>query len=702
MNGKKVILIRVYIAFFLVFLLGATIIGKIIKLQVVDAPALRQLAYNRNTRIIDIQPIRGNIYAADGSLLATSIPRYELHMDMMVDYVDDEYFKENIDSLSWCLAHFFGDKSAGQYKLELKTARRNQERYYLLKRDVNHTELKEIKSFPIFRMGRYKSGLIVVEKTRRELPFAQLCRRTIGYINEDSSMVGLEAAYNNYLSGKNGSRLMQKTSGAWIPVNDENEMDPKDGQDIFTTLDVNFQDITENALCRALVTNGAEHGCAIVMEVGTGKIKAIANLTHDGDGTYKEKYNYGIGASTEPGSTFKLASVMALLELNKATPGTMIDANGGEITYFDKTMKDATMGEHIISLQEAFEHSSNVAISKAVYQAFSKEPGKYTDFIYKLGLASPLGLSIPGEGSPVVKTPHDKDWSGTTLPWMSIGYEIRLTPLQILSLYNAIANNGIMVRPQFITEIRDVGQLVKKFDTKIINQQVCNARTLEQLKKMLEGVVEKGTATNLKNDLYKIAGKTGTAQIAKDNSGYAGDSKKQYQSSFAGYFPANKPMYSIIVVINNPTKGSFYGGAVAAPVFKEIADKIFARTATTHSYLASFVAPQTDNVPFVATLCQEHLSTLDASLGTGRNNIAPFKNSWVKPQQENGKIKITAYEMQKYSVPDTRGMVLTDAIYALENVGLRVRFSGKGKVTTQSLEPATRFSKGDIISIILN
>jgi cell division protein FtsI (penicillin-binding protein 3) len=701
MNAKKVILIRVYIAFFLVFVLGAVIIGKIVKLQVVDAPALKQLAYNMNTRMIDIQPIRGNIYAADGSLLATSIPRYELHLDMMVEYVDDDYFKENIDSLSWCLSNFFKDKSAAQYKLELKTARKNQERYYLLKRDVNHTQLKEIKTFPIFRLGRYKSGLIVVEKTRRELPFAQLCRRTIGYINEDSSMVGLEAAYNTYLSGKNGSRLMQKSSGAWIPVNDENELDPKDGQDIFTTLDVNFQDITENALNRALIDNGAEHGCAIVMEVSTGKIKAIANLTRDGENVYKEKYNYGIGASTEPGSTFKLASVMALLDMNKATPGTIIDANGGEITYFDKVMKDATMGEHNITLEEAFEHSSNVAISKAVYQAFSKEPDKYTDFIYKLGLASPLGLSIPGEGSPVVKTPHDKDWSGTTLPWMSIGYEIRLTPLQILSLYNAVANNGVMVRPQFITEIRDVGQLVQKFDTKVINQQVCSPRTLEQLKKMMEGVVEKGTATNLRNDLYKIAGKTGTAQIAKDNSGYAGDSKKQYQSSFVGYFPANKPMYSIIVVVNNPTKGIFYGGAVAAPVFKEIADKIYARTASTHSYLASFTAPQTD-MPFVATMCQEHLSALDASIGTGKNNIPAFKNSWVQPQQDNGKIKVIAYDAQKYTVPDTRGMVLTDAIYTLENVGLRVRFSGKGRVSTQSLEPGSKFSKSDVISIILN
>jgi cell division protein FtsI (penicillin-binding protein 3) len=702
MNVKKDILWRVYVSFLLVLLLAGAIVGQMIKLQTVKHAALASLADSLTTSFFNIQPIRGNIYASDGSLLATSIPIYEARMDMRVSNLPEDEYKEELDSLSFCLANYFKDKTKADYKNELLQAYKKKERYHLLKRRLTHTQIKDLMTFPLFRLGRYKSGLIAEQKSHRILPFQQLGQRTIGYTREEVQPVGLEGAFDSYLSGKTGKRLMQKASGGvWVPINDENELDPKDGQDVFTTIDVNFQDITEAALQKALVTNGAEHGCAIVMEVGTGKIKAIANLTQDGDDNYIEKYNYAIGASTEPGSTFKLASVMALLELKKASPTTLVDTKNGMVEYNKSVMHDAEKGGHgIITLQRAFEVSSNVGISQAVYNAFSREPAKFTDFIYSLGLNHPLGLPIAGEGIPVVKTPRDKkNWSGTTLPYMSIGYEIRLTPLQILTLYNAVANNGVMVKPEFVTEIREVGKTVKSFNTEVINPQICSAGTLRDLKKMMEGVVESGTADNIKNSLYPIAGKTGTAQIAQDQNGYG---HKEYQSSFVGYFPANKPMYSIIVTISSPSKGAYYGSAVAAPVFKEISDKIYAMTATTHSYLASFESPQKTTLPLASVMNQENLSSL-LSLYQNDNTeqVASDKSSWVRPKQEKDHIALTGVEIKKAGVPDVKGMALSDAIYLLENAGLKVRFSGKGKVTQQSIQPGTIAGSGQIIELLL-
>lgn len=700
MNVKKDILWRVYLAFFLVVLLSAGVVFQMFRLQTVKRTALKQMADSLTTTFEDIYPIRGNIYAADGSLMATSIPNYEVRMDMKVEGLTKELWDANIDSLSICMANYFKDKPAEQYKAEFTQARKKKNRYFLIKRKLSHTQIKDIKKFPLFRLGKYKSGLITMQTTMRKLPFQKLAMRTIGFTREGVRPVGIEGAFNEYLAGETGKRLMQRISGGVkIPINDENEIEPKDGQDIITTIDVNFQDITESALEKALIDNGARHGCAVVMEVSTGHIKAIANLTKEGE-TYIEKYNYGIGESAEPGSTFKLVSLMALLEHGKASPNTMVNTEGGQAKFFDRTMRDSKGGHGTISLKEGFEISSNVAISKLVYNGFSKEPSKFTNYIASLGLNKPLGLPIFGEGHPTVKTPRSRDWYGTTLPWMSIGYEIRLTPLQTLTVYNAVANNGVMVKPQFVTEIREVGKLVQQFPTETMNPKICSDKTLAQVREMLEGVVENGTGTSLKNELFKIAGKTGTSLVANEEGTYRVGGR--YQASFVGYFPANKPAYTVIVVINNPTKGIYYGADVAGPVFKEISSKIYARTATTKSYLASFES-QKSPMPLVSNINQEYLSTLMSIYKSNKNlQIEPDAATWVKTKPVMNKLEAQPVYQKKNAVPNVEGMVLSDAIYLLENAGLRVRFSGAGKVVAQSLEPGKSYKPKDIIQLQLN
>lgn len=701
MNVKKDILWRVYVSFLLVCALAGAVIFQIVRVQTVKGDYWKNMADSLTTAYVNIDPMRGNIYAADGSLLSTSIPIYEVRMDLHKSAIKKEDFENGVDSLAQCLSDYFKDKPASKYEEELRRARKRNSRYFLIKRKLTHTQLKDIKKFPILRLGRYKGGIIVEQKSRRILPF-QMAQRTIGYKTPDVKPVGLEGAYDEYLAGKIGKRLMQKASGGvWIPINDENELEPKDGQDIITAIDVNFQDATQAALLKALVTHEAAYGCAIVMEVKTGHIKAISNLKRGATGDYIEEYNYALGASTEPGSTFKLATLMAILEHSNLTPNTMVDTKGGVTTFFDRVMKDSKEGGYgVVSLKKAFEVSSNVAISQAAVNAFSKEPSRFTNYIAALKLNQPLGLPIKGEGHPVFKTPRHKDWNGTTLPWMSIGYELRMTPLQMLTLYNSIANEGVMVKPQFVTEIREVGKLVQKFDTEVINPQVCSQKTLKNIQAMLEGVVEEGTATNIKNDMYKIAGKTGTAQVADDLRGYK--AQRSYQASFAGYFPATKPMYSIIVMITNPSKGTYYGASVAAPVFKDIADKIYAMTASTRSYMALFNGnANNESLPLVPALQNEDLSAL-LSFSNIKAPSLEEKESWVTVAQNKNKIEAKNYNTSTNKVPDVNGMVLSDAIYILENAGYKVRFSGKGRVKMQIPEPGTALGPNQRVELLLN
>ena len=701
MDARKDILWRVYLIFLFVCLFGLAIIGQVIRLQFVQGNYWKSKADSLTTAYRNIEAARGNVYAADGSLLATSVPIYEVRMDVNAEALTNEVFNKNIDSLVLALADLFKDKTEREYKRELINARRNGERYYLLQRNVSYNELKSMRTFPMFRMGRYKGGLIVAEKSRREKPFQELAKRTIGYDIDSIKPVGLEGAYSEYLKGIGGKRLMQKLSGdVWMPINDDNEIDPQDGKDIITTIDINIQDVAEHALQTQLEEHHADHGCAVLMEVATGEIKAIANLSKDSSGNYKEYYNYAIGESTEPGSTFKLASMIAAMEDGYVDLGDTVNLENGTHKYYDQTMTDSHAPEKKkVTAQRAFEVSSNVGISKLIYQSYWKNPQAFIDRICKMKLNDSLGLQIPGETSPLVKNTKDKSWSGVTLPFMSIGYEVRLTPLQILTFYNAVANNGKMVKPMFVKEIRQRGKLIKNFPTTVINEAICSQKTIDKAKKLLEGVVENGTASNLKNANYKIAGKTGTAQIANKNYGYKYNAKISYQASFVGYFPADNPKYSCIAVVYSPSNDVYYGGAVAAPIFKEIADKVYASSLELHKEYGTPLADKSVKIPFAYAGYQKDIQKVFKAVDM--NSSSQNQNAeWVAAVEKDNNINLIERKNSS-GVPNVVGMGLRDAIYLLENYGLHVKIKGKGIVTKQSIDAGIKVEKGSQIIIEL-
>ncbi len=701
MNVRRDILWRVYLAFFLTAVFGVMIGVYAFRIQFVEGDKWRQLAKDLGTSYETIQATRGNIYAEDGSLLATSVPVYDIRMDMKADGLTPAVFTQGVDSLAFLLSKTFGDASKAQYLRQLKQARADGKRYFLVKRKVTYNQMKGMKHWPLFRLGKYKGGCIIIEQERRQKPFKILAERTIGYSREGVAPVGLEGAYNDILSGVSGKRLMQKVSGGQtIPVNYDNEIEPENGKDIYTTIDINIQDVAEDALMEALVKNNAESGCAILMEVKTGHIKAIANLTRKGEGRYEEVYNYGVGESAEPGSTFKLASLIALLESGVAELEDSVDIEHGVTTFYNSTMKDSEHSPYQkLTLQQSFEKSSNVGISKLVFQHFAKEPEKFVEQITKLGINKPLGLQIFGEGKPRIKNPNDNDWSGTTLPWMSIGYESVVTPLQMLALYNAVANDGKMVKPVFVREVRNVGKLVERFETQVLNKSICSKSTLKKVKQAMEGVVLRGTATNLKNDNYTVAGKTGTAQMADAKHGY----RKYYKSSFAGYFPANDPQYTCIVSINGASNGIYYGSLVSGPVFKEIADKVYASKLELHVDIEQREMVTDNTLPTPKVAQKNDLQKVLNALGiSSHEELEVDENQWVSARRDQESLKMKERKMISGLIPDVTGMGLKDALFLIENAGMKVRFTGSGKVRKQSLPPGQKVIRGGIVYLELS
>jgi cell division protein FtsI (penicillin-binding protein 3) len=690
MNIRTDILLRVYIAFGLIVLLAFAVLYKLFVVQFAQGDKWRSMADSLSTKFANVEAARGNIYSVDGRLLATSVPEYELRMDLYAAGIeDDDVFNLKVDSLGNSMSRFFGDKSEKQYTRMLRVARRDSARYMLIRRNVTHQELKAIRKFPIFNLGRYKGGLIAEQQNKRIFPFKTLAARTIGYKNQNVQPVGLEGAYSAYIDGESGKRLMQRIAGGvWMPVNQDIEIAPKDGADIISTIDINIQDVAQRALQRQLILSKAEFGCVILMEVATGEIRAIANSTKVAEGVYKEKFNYAIAESAEPGSTFKLASYMALLDDHKVDTGTKVDCQGGTYKVHKKIIKDSHLGTGVISVKRAFEVSSNVAVAKLVYQNYKDNPKQFTDKLYNLHLNEKLGLQIPGEGSPLIKNPKSKSWSGLTLPQMAYGYESKLTPLQMLAFYNSIANNGKMIAPIFVREIRRLGNTVETFKPRVINEKVCSDETLSKLRGMMEGVVEQGGGREvIKNTIYKVAGKTGTAQVADGKKGYT---VKTYQASFCGYFPAEKPKYSMIVVINDP-KGAYYGALVSGPVFRDVADKVYASDAQMYDPLKSQKFAGVIKKPAVKSGHYKATQSVYRSFGISAESTA--NGEYVSSSDSNG----TKQHEIKYTegrVPDVGGMGLKDALYLLGNSGLRPLVKGSGKVVRQSLAAGLRVAKG--------
>jgi len=706
-NIRKVIMIRTYIAYGGMCVFALAIVAYLVKIQYVERNHWLQMAEDIGTTIQTVEPARGNIFACDYSLLATSLPIYDLRLDgKSPGFRDEEIFDNNVDSLAYCLSNLFEDRSKAEYKRILTNVRKRKDRYYLLKRKISYMEMREVIKFPIFRMGKYKGGLNVEEKNRREKPFDNLAERTIGYSVAGIAPVGIEGAFDKDLTGKPGKRVMQRIAGGtWIPVNDEEQVEAQNGKDIVTTIDVNIQDVAEQALLSTLVKNDAQWGTAVLMEVKTGEIKAIANLTRISEGVYEEQYNYAVGESLEPGSTFKLTSMLSLLDDNKATMTDEYDTEGGQKRYTSTAvMYDSEPGGHgILNFQQSFELSSNVAISKAVNEAYKNNPRAFYDHLVKLKLNKPIGLQITGEGKPMIKSPDDKGWSGTTLPWSSIGYEIKVTPLQVLTLYNSIANNGKMIKPIFVKEIQKTGRTIRTFKTETMVEQVCKPSTLKNLRTMMEGVVQHGTATNLRNPNYTVAGKTGTALVADGRLGYA---QKIYRSSFCGYFPANNPQYTCIVMVNAPSKGIYYGSAVAGPVFKEIADKVYSSSMHLHPELRFAISSDSQlSIPKANIGYREELKTVYNTLGITSalqgDTIEEEGSEWVVPMVSQKQVKLMSKNIPTTTVPDVTGMGLKDAMYLLENAGLKVYVEGYGRVKQQSITPGSKTVKGTSINLRL-
>ncbi|MGV3762512.1 penicillin-binding protein [Parapedobacter sp.] len=696
MNIRTDILLRVYLSFGLIVLFAIAVLAKLFHLQYVEGTEWRALADSLSTRYVDVEAVRGNIYSDDGSLLATSVPEYDLRVDLLAPGIAaDDVFYAKVDSLAAKLSAFFKDKSSAQYSRSLKQARKDGNRYYLLKRDVGHQELKEIKEFPIFNLGKYKGGLIAERKNKRILPFMNLAARTIGYkVPAEDVHVGLEGAYGEYIDGKSGKRLVRRIAGGvWMPVNREIEVAPVDGADIISTIDVNMQDMAQRALEKQLIVSNADNGCVILMEVATGEIRAVANFTRIEEGVYREKFNYAIAQSAEPGSTFKLASYLVALDDGKIDTNTIVETGNGTYRVHRHTIRD-THAYGTMTVKEAFEVSSNVAITKIINTYYKNNPAAFTKGLHELHLNEPLGLQIPGEGNPLIKTPDSKSWSGLSLVQMAYGYELKLTPLQTLSLYNAVANDGKMVAPLFVKEIRRLGNTIEHFDTRVIDEQIASDATIGKLQAMLAGVMIEGTGKRLRNPQLSMAGKTGTAQMADGAAGYR---NRKYQSSFAGYFPADNPKYSMIVVVQNPRNG-YYGASVAGPVFRELADMVYANDLE--------LQQDFDRMRFVGNT--EQPSSLKGSKAATLRvyDALGIKTTYAsaEPMQQIDTVKGIPFSdetIKTGTVPDVKGMGLIDAMYALENSGYRTTVKGKGKVVAQSLAAGQHVKTGASIVIEL-
>ena len=697
MSIRTNILLRVYLAFGLIVLFAAAVMVQLCRVQFVQGKKWTAMEDSLSVRYKDIDAERGNIFAVDGSMLATSVPEYDLHMDMIGGAIaEDKVFYGKVDSLAMKLSSFFGDKSSRDYSRILRNARRDSDRYLLLKRRISFQDLKVVKKFPLFSLGRYGSCLISTVQNKRILPYKSLAARTIGYKNENvKNPVGLEGAYASFINGEKGKRLEQRIVGnVWKPVNDDFEIAPKEGADIISTLDVNFQDVAQSALLKQLIISDADHGAVILMEVQTGEVRAVANFTKVAPGEYQEKFNYAIAGNQDPGSTFKLASYMALLEDHKIDTNTLIQTGYYQIP--GKLIKDSHPKIATITAKQAFEESSNAAIAKLINTGYGSNPAQFTDHLYDWHLNEKMELQIPGEAQPVVKNPKNRSWNkNMTLPQMAYGYEMQLTPLKMLSFYNAVANNGKYIAPIFVREIRRLGNPIEQFQARVINKKICSDATLGKIKKMLQGVVDDekyGSGYHvIHNPLYKIAGKTGTAQVADGNRGYK--VKSQYQASFVGYFPAEKPKYSMIVVINDP-KGAYYGALVSGPVFREIADKVYA---------SDLELNQSSPIQFAGIRQNPEVKTGNPkSLEEVYSKIGLKYSSPIKSETDtDSKAEIAAESSRKGSVPSTIGMGLRDALFIMGNAGYKIAVAGSGKVVKQSVEPRSMIPKGSKILLEL-
>ena len=704
MNIKQSILLRVRIAFLGMGFVALLIVSKIAYIQFAQGEKWVKRAEKRDIKFRILKAQRGNILDDNNNLLATSLPFYTVAIDPTAP--DEDVFNKGIDSLAFLLSTTFKANSKEDYKKELLEARKAKKRYVsLYNKNINFQQRQMMEKFPILREGKYKGGAIFDADNTRYLPFGGILARTVGYIDEETNKgkVGLEYSFDKFLAGKNGQALTRRLdSKHWEPVHNSQYIMPENGMDVYTTLNINFQDVAHTALQEALVENDADYGCVVVMEVKTGEIKAMANLGKTSEGTYTENYNYAIGdkGSTDPGSVFKLASMMALLEDNKVKLTDQVETGDGAFKFYGTVLKDSKKGGHgTISVQRMFEVSSSIGIAKLVNQHYKDNPQSFINLLEKFGLKDKLHFKLVGEAEPYIKNTNDPTWSITSLPWMSIGYEMRISPLQMLVFYNSVANKGKMMQPMIVRRVQEDDDPIEEFEPVLMREKICSDSTLMLLNTLLQGVVERGTARTISSKEYKIAGKTSTSQKFR-----TGRYIQSYHTSFAGYFPAENPKYSCIVVIDNPRGKNQSGGDAAAPAFRKIADKIFALDLEMHPQSKVFqMTAATQKFPQNPNGHAQDLATIFNGLSFLPNIDANYDAIGMSKASLNtdNSISWTQIDIKKNIVPNVIGMSLRDALPILENVGLKVGFSGNGKVRKQSLRPNTGFQRGRKINLEL-
>lgn len=691
-------------------LVAVGIFSRIIMIQFVEHEHWVAKGAEYTHSVKNIEPARGQILARDGSLLAISVPVYDLSWDSQCEAINWDRYSASKDEMCQGLSKILG-KPASHYAKLLDNARANEKRYTLFGRNIPYTKYKDLKALPFIRGGRYKSGFVFSRKEDRRKPFNQLAGRTIGIDREDRR-VGIELAWNKELGGVEGKQLQHRIAGgAWLPVADEYISEPEQGLDVITTIDMHLQDVATSSLEKQLKKHKAAWGIVALMEVETGYIRAISNLTRskedsEGNANYYESFNHALGSAVEPGSTFKLASLMACLESGKIQLTDSIDTGKGIAYFHGRPMKDSNWdhgGHGNISLREVFTMSSNIGSAYAVKQCFSLEPQKFLDGLQKIGVTKPLGVNLVGEGTPhVYSTVGEGSWSGLSLTQMAIGYEVTQTPLQTLALYNAVANNGVMMKPVFVTETQKNGETISRFSPEVVNDRVCSAKTLEACKIMMEGVCipdGEGTAARLfKNSPYTVAGKTGTCKIAHNGS-YA---EGRYRASFTGYFPAEDPKYTCIVVISDTKSGSYYGSTIAAPVFRDLADLIYATDPSFHEINTEPLLPVAEqHLPTANNGARAELEYLYEELGIQYADLSN-QSDWVSVSTKKDSVILATRNIEPHTMPNVKGMGLKDALYLLENAGIRVNYEGTGVVKSQSVPPGTPFSRASTIKLILS
>jgi cell division protein FtsI (penicillin-binding protein 3) len=688
-NIKKGIMWRVVFGMSAVVLFAIVVSFKMFTIQIVEGEKWLAMSDSTTIRRQNITPARGNIYSDDGSLLSTSMPIYEIRWDATV--VNKDTFRVYVSDLAIELSSLFPEHTASYYSSMLKTARRDKNRYKLIRRKVDYHQQKAMAEMPIFRIGRYKGGFLPQLNTKRVKPAGELAHRTIGwYHNEQNQGVGLERSYDQDLGGVKGERLVQRISGGNRPLNDENLIEPQNGRDVHTTINIDFQEIAHRSLEKALIKHNAHHGSVVVMEVATGKIKAIANLKRTESGVYRELYNYAIGESYEPGSVWKVYSAMAAFEDGLINPEDSMDIMNGERDYFGKPMRDSDRGRFKkMSFKQAFARSSNVAFSSIVFDNYAQNPSKYISHLRKLDLDKTTGIEILGDAEPFLNHPESSTWSQLTLPWLAIGYENQHTALQLLTAYNGIINNGDMIKPRLVNEVTDAGLVVKNNNERVESKKVCSKETSAKIKELTAEVFLSGSASGVRSSVVSMGGKTGTAQIATK-----GQYQKSriYNASFVGHFPADEPVYSVFVMVNQPSNGQFYASSVAAPVFAEVAEKIFTIS------VKQKVDDTSTRFPNYTSGYYSDFKVLNSALNVELTQ--EVNNEVIAMNAKTGKAKGLNIEDNK--MPNVSGLGAKDAVYLLERYGLQAKMSGYGRVVEQSPTAGSRVTKNQHVYIRLN